>query len=218
MVETRYFKNNGIWITESQLESRKSTSLEKYGCEDPNSSELVKLHKKQAFIEHYGVDHFWKSTESKAHMLKINEQRKIKEFETKRRNNSFKSSKAEQRCLIALQSKFGVENVLTQHFSKKYPFRVDFFIKNLELFIELNAFWMHGGKFFDPTNSGDLEVLENWKAKAETNNGYKQAIETWTIRDLKKSEIAIANQLHYLVFWSEKELVKWVDAIEITST
>lgn len=55
MVEIRYLKNNGVWITEKQLESRKTTSLERYGCEDPNSSELVKLHKKNSHLSNIMV-------------------------------------------------------------------------------------------------------------------------------------------------------------------
>lgn len=210
MVETRYKKNGGVWITEEQLASRRLTSLDKYGCDDPNKSEIVKEHKRQAFLGHYGVAYYFQTSEFKEYMVSINEQRKAKEFETKKRNNSFKSSRAEKACLVALQEKFGADDVLMQYTSSSYPFRCDFYIKSLDLYIELNEYWMHGKHFFDSANNDDLKVLESWKERAKTSKAYCQAIDTWTVRDPKKVATAVANGLRYLVFWSEAELLAWI--------
>lgn len=215
MVKTRYKKNNGIWITPEQFESRRLSSLDKYGCEDPNQSDIVKQHKKQAFIDHYGVDHYWKTDESKHHMIDINEQRKEKEFETKKRNHSFKSSKAEQLCLKPLQDKFGANNIVQQYKSEVYPFRCDFYIKSMDLYIELNAYWMHGKKFFDANNEDDQRTLKLWEQRSISSKGYRQAIKTWTQLDPKKAATAIANHLHYLVFWSEQELLDWIASVKL---
>lgn len=43
---------------------------------------------------------------------------------------------------------FGNSNVCPQYTSERYPFLCDFYIKPLDLYIELNLYWTHGGHFF----------------------------------------------------------------------
>ena len=40
---------------------------------------------------------------------------------------------------------------------------------------------------------------------------YKNILETWTIRDVKKFNKAKENNLNYLAFYTEKEMIKWIE-------
>ena len=74
---------------------------------------------------------------------------------------------------------------------------------SLDLFIELNAHWSHGGHWFDETNPDDIALLDKWMTRAKERGSayYHQAILIWTQRDLLKREFAKENELNYVVFW-----------------
>ncbi len=72
------------------------------------------------------------------------------------------------------------------------------------MYIECNFSWTHGGHWFDPSNADDLKRVELWKSKHS--KYYDNAVETWTIRDVKKRACAEAAGLKYIVFWTIGEL------------
>lgn len=136
------------------------------------------------------------------------EQKKVileKQYITKSNNNSFNISNVEEQYYLYLIDKYGVDNVLRQYKDDRYPFLCDFYIKSEDLFIELNLHWTHGGHLF--TNSDvDKVQLNTWKERALKSDFYKNAIETWTIRDVLKYNTAKENKLNYLVFYFEDDL------------
>ena len=129
-----------------------------------------------------------------------------KQYETKKRNKSFNSSSIEDNYYDQLVEKYGKDDVIRQYSDERYPFACDFYIKSLDLFIELNLHWSHGGHLFDETNSEDMIKLNRWQEKAKTSDYYKNAIQTWTVRDVAKHENAIRNNLDYIVYYDESEL------------
>ena len=130
-----------------------------------------------------------------------------KQYETKKKNNSFNTSTPEDKFYDYLVEKFSKNDIIRQYSTdKRYPFNCDFYIKSLDLFIELNFNWTHGGHKFDANSQEDLKKLEDWQEKALTSDYYKNAIETWVVRDQKKYEIAKLNNLNYLVFYNESEI------------
>ena len=122
-----------------------------------------------------------------------------KVLETKRKNNSFSTSKPEELMYELLCDKFGSNDVERQYKSERYPFNCDFYIKSCDLYIELNASWTHGGHWFDSESLDDNLKLNQWLSK--DSDYYNDAILTWTKRDLIKRETAFKNNLNYLVFW-----------------
>ena len=81
----------------------------------------------------------------------------------------------------------------------------DFYIPSKDLFIELQASWTHGGRPFD----GSIECqkqLNTWKQKASISNYYKNAIETWTKRDVLKRQTAEKNNLNYIEIWNIRDI------------
>lgn len=121
---------------------------------------------------------------------------------TKRKNNTFNSSKPESEFYKSLVAQYGERNVLRHYKSEKYPFYCDFYIVPTEEYIELNLHWTHGGR---PYIEGDVECdkqLKEWIEKSHTSQFYANAINTWTVRDVKKLETAKQNGLSYRVLYS----------------
>ena len=139
-------------------------------------------------------------------MKTINEQRKEKEIATKRKNRTFNTSKAEERAYHILH--FLYPHLVRQHKSEEYPFICDFYDLDSRAYIECNFSWTHGGHWFDENDPTDMQRLEFMKSKRS--KYYDNAIETWTVRDVKKRKYAIDNNLRYVVLWTEKEVREYV--------
>ena len=106
-----------------------------------------------------------------------------------------------------LINKYGEDDVKAQYNAdSRYPFECDFYIKSLDLFIELNLHWSHGNHPFNCESEEDVKKLKIWREKAKTSDFYKNAIETWTVRDVRKIQMAQKNNLNYKVYYTEDEL------------
>lgn len=117
-------------------------------------------------------------------------------------NGWFQNSKPEQELYSQLCDIYSSDDVIRGYYDEvRYPFRCDFYIKSEDKFIELNRFWHHGPHPFNPGNAEDVQLLEEWKEKAKTSKQYQAAIETWTIRDVKKIQTAKENNLNYQLIY-----------------
>ena len=120
-----------------------------------------------------------------------------KELETKKRNNSFNTSKPETKYYNMLCEKYGKYNIKRNYKSIVYPYRCDFYIVSEDKYVELNLHWTHGNHPFDNTNAEDLATLKMWQEKAKTSQFYQNAIQIWTVRDVEKQKVAKENNLNY---------------------
>lgn len=124
------------------------------------------------------------------------------------------TSKVEDVLHMMLCARFGTGDVERQYSSFWYPFPCDFYVKSRDLYIELNAFWTHGGRWF----ADDEEcraLLESWRDKIRDGvPGYDDGVRTWSIRDVDKRATARENGLNYLVFWDNDlaDARAWFDA------
>ena len=126
--------------------------------------------------------------------------------ETKLKNHTYGKSKPEDDFYKYLCSKYGDDNVFRQYKDKRYPFFCDFYIENIDTFVELNLFWTHGPSPFDCNNSEHVKILKDWEIKAVDHPHYTQAIKTWTIRDKFKIATAKKNNLNYLIYYNKDNL------------
>lgn len=179
-------------------EKMKQTCLEKYGCEVSSQSNIVKQHRKETCLKKYGVTHEMKL---KNHVDKVNN--------TKRINNTFNTSKTEEESYKLLKEKY--PDIIRQYKSKEYPFNCDFYIPNLDLYIECNYNWTHGGKPFENSEKDKIKI-KLWESKQT--KYYNNAINTWTIRDVNKRNTAKQNNLNYKEFFTILEFKKWLNNYE----
>lgn len=183
----------------------KNTKEERYG--NSNYNNIKKARKTN--LEKYGVDCVLKRED--VVKLKNSEENKRKQYNTKKRNNTFNTSKTEKELEVELRKIF--PDLKTQYKSEIYPFHCDYYIPELDLYIEYNGTWTHGFHFFDKDNQEDLDKLEKWKNK--NSKYYNSAIKTWTQRDILKLETAIKNHLNYVVWFNQEQAYEWVKLYNI---
>lgn len=102
-----------------------------------------------------------------------------------------------------LTKHFDVNDIIIDYglhpYDKRYPFPCDFYIKSLDLFIELNVHFTHGGHWYDETSYSDVHRKSQLESTDKIRN--KKFLNTWCDSDVKKRETAKLNNLNYLVFW-----------------
>ena len=129
-------------------------------------------------------------------------------------NNSFNKSNEENICFKLLCNKFN--NIIRQYSSDLYPFNCDFYIPSINLYIEYQGSHFHHFHPFNENNINDinelnrLKKLEQEELKIKNKTQYTQIINTWTIRDVNKRNIAKQNNLNWIEFFTIDELKEWL--------
>lgn len=200
------------------IRKREESCIKNFGCKNPLQSEKVKEKIKHTCNVKYGVDNVYQAdfvkkkikettykcygdtvytrTEFYAKQCRQTFDELKRSFINHGLHIGFGISRIELEFYEYLISKFEKDDIIYNYISELYPFHCDFYIKSLNLYIELNSFWTHGGHPFDENNKTDLEKLELWKLK--NNKFYNGAIQTWTIRDVRKRNVAKRNNLNYI--------------------
>ena len=197
----------------------RNTCLERYGVDWITKTDWWVEKTKNTLLKHYGVDSYSKSKEWKEHIQSPEYQihRKQQEYITKKKNKSFNISKEEILCYELIKEKYN--DVVHQFKDKKrYPFNCDFYIPSLDLFIEYQVSEFLGRKPYEGTEE-DLQKIKLWKergdeiCKQENKHGsrYYAMINTWTIGDVNKRNIAKQNNLNYIEFWNINEVKEWLN-------
>lgn len=220
----------GIELTQrlSNIKEKvKKTCIEKYGVDHPMRSKEIQDKCKQYFMEKYGVESPMKSKEiqekQKEYFMKKYKVKyswlipgvKEKSYISKKKNNTFNTSKPEEELYLYIREKFPkVERQYNK--DNRYPWKCDFYIPNLDCFIEYNGFQSHGPHPYNPKSIEDQIILKRWKGRY--NNGehplYKRMIEGWTIRDVEKRNKAKEENLNFHEFWNLKDAKEFIDNLK----
>lgn len=210
------------------LQKIKNTNLKKFGVEFPlqqlkkeNSEIYQKI--SQTCINKFGVDSSLKNKEVREKIKQTNIQKygvdnplKNKEIWKKSQDNRQISSKSklENNFLNYLKLKYEPDDIVTQYKSKEYPYYCDFYIKSINLYIEIQGHWTHNDHPFDINNLNDQLIMNKWHTKSLSDKYYKNALNTWTIKDVEKRNTAIQNNLNYLEIFGKTDLNKYIDIFE----
>ena len=209
------------------IEKVKKTCIEKYGTTSTFAYKEIKEKARQTKIERYGDENFSNYEKARQTYFEktgfyvpsknpevISKIRKTyfektrydwpvknpevveKIIKTKKERNSFHISKPEQHLKEILLELY--PNTIYQYKEKRYPWNCDFYIPELDLFIELQGFKTHGEEPFDENNPEHLIILEELKKKSINSKFNERIINGWTISDVKKRNKAIENKLNYL--------------------
>jgi hypothetical protein len=197
-------------------EKTKQTNIEKYRAENVYASETIKEKIKETNLKRYNETSWTKSKEGREFLKNLTNSDKFKnkQYETKKINGTFKTSKIEKELESKLRELF--PDLETQYKSELYPFNCDFYIPSLDLYIEYNGIWTHGGCFYDENNEENRNTLEMWKQCSEHSTFYQNAIETWTVRDLNKLNMALENSLNYVVWFNKEQAYDWIEKYKET--
>ena len=140
------------------------------------------------------------------HVIMMSNKMKNIIYDKKKLNGTFNTSKPEDKSYELIKEAY--PDVIRQYKCDRYPFACDFYIPSIDTFIECQYSWTHGKHPYNKENKDDIELLESWKSKNK--EYYNNAIDTWSIRDVNKRNIAIQNNLNYIEFWNINELKDWL--------
>lgn len=164
-------------------EKRYATNLARYGVRTP--MECKEIAQKFSTPEH--VDKIWK---------------------TKLEQGTTNTSKPENELYEWLCSVLGNEDVVREYVDKiRYPYHCDFYIKTLDMFVELNLFWTHGGHPYNCCDEEDVRSLEDMKLRSKSSTFYASAIYVWTVLDVEKLHCAVRNNLNYIALYNNDDIL-----------
>ena len=194
---------------EENKEKVKQTCLKKYGGLAPICDPNIKNQIKQTCLEKYGVDNYGKSLKHKINMSTIMSSDEMQEhrYKVMTKNHSFNTSKPEEELYLYIKEKF--PSVKRQYKDKlRYPYNCDFYIPELDYFIELQGYYTHNTHPYNPNSISDQVLVERYKERY----GPKcQAITIWTIKDPEKRDCAKHNHLNFKEIWNLEEGKKFID-------
>ena len=184
----------------------KQTKLERYG--DENYQNLEKH--KQTCLKHWGVNWYTQSKEHKERLPIINEKRR----KTLKEHGILVYSKAESIIYNLLRKKF--KKIICQYYSELYPFMCDFYIPEIDTYIEYQGYYTHGNHPFNTNDINDSNELNKLidldkNHKTPKKNLYYIKIKVWTECDVKKRNIAKQNKINYIEFYNIDECKKWIN-------
>lgn len=180
-------------------------------CSNIYNKDLVK----EKMLEQHGVDNYFASKEfAEKRKIQLEQQKSDpnylhhmkdpecikKMWNSKKRNGTTNTSSIEGSIYEDLCSAY--KKVSREYREHRYPFHCDFYIEDIDLFLEVQGYWTHGNEAFNPSNKGHLEELSRMKEKAIKSEHYKNAIETWTNADPFKRLTARNNSLNFLEVFS----------------
>lgn len=123
---------------------------------------------------------------------------KQKEYDTKKKNHSFNSSKPEQELISKLIAEYGEEDVIHPYRDERYPFNCDVYIKSQDLFIEFNGTVEHNGGPYDSTNPEHVKEAIHIEDRARDlgpNSRYWNILRWWTQIDPKNLKLFVKTNL-----------------------
>ena len=202
--------------TSDCIEKTKITKFKKYGDENYNNQEKINetlLKRNGSLSRNNGFKETINKKYGKTNYLDVyylNNERNSKEIqkkiqESKQSNGTFNKSKSEDESYVLLKEKY--PDVIRQYSSELYPFNCDFYIPSIDTYIECNYFWTHGFRPYTG-NDDDIKLVNEWKER--NTEFYNNAVETFTVRDVAKRNIAKENNLNWFEFFDINELKIWL--------
>lgn len=182
------------------LEKTIEFSRQNYNVDWFTKSEEIKNKAKETMLKRYGVEYSMQIPKNKEYMSYLMSSYEMQErrYNTMKRNHTFNSSSTEEELFLYIKSRF--PTVVRQYKDKvRYPYFCDFYIPELDYFIELQGYYTHGKHPFDPNSNEDLQLIEYYKKKYGEDC---QPITIWSIKDVEKRDCAKEHNLNFKEVWS----------------
>lgn len=205
-VKETNMKRYGVEVPLQNKEINKKwheTCYVNFGTYSPLANKEIYDKAEETTYKKYGVYCVFNTKENREKLL--SEKTKQKRYETLRRNHTFNTSKIEETIYEKLIDIYGKNDILREYKDKdRYPYRCDFYIKSLDLFIEVQGYYTHGKEPYNPNYIKHQILVQKYKERYGSNC---QAITIWTIKDVEKRNKAEENNLKYLEIF-HKDILK----------
>ncbi len=214
-ISDRYGEDN-IMKTDIGKSMLKESCVNKYGTDNIMKTGIGKERLKESCLKKYGVEHVWK--DKSIHDKCVNSFKNNtgysspiyipgvlqKIYDRKKKNGTFNTSKPEEELYLYIKEKFPL--VERQYKCDRYPYNCDFYIPDIDMFIELQGNWTHGNHPYNSFCIEDQEILQEWKTKSKDHPYYINAINTWCVRDVQKRNTAKENHLNYIELFMQEDI------------
>lgn len=226
-LEKHYGVRQSPFASKEIQEKAKQTNKQKYGEEVYRKSQDFKDKQKQALsivgkdgltglerriktykencLKKYGVENYTQSKEYQNIVKQVQEKR----YATMKEHNSFNYSEPEEQVYKELINKFGKQDVIRQYKSEKYPYKSDFYIKSLSLYIECHFNWTHGAEPFDEKSIEHQQKVAQLIEDSKKSKYYSKALYVWTVLDVAKLKCFKENKLSYKIFYNREQFNSW---------
>lgn len=209
LVETQVEKYGGVGLAgDGVFQKVQQTNINRYGVANPMQNEDIHVKLAQTNVVRYGGNSPFCSEEvrQKASNKKLsNVVNAVREYKRTGYvdDKVFQQSPHEFVVMQHLLSRFGANDVYYQYgihpYDARYPYNCDFYVKSLDLFIELNCHYSHGMHWFDAMSHDDVLRLNHLMLSDSKRN--RNSVKVWTETDVEKRQKAADSGLKYLVFW-----------------
>lgn len=177
------------------------------------NQELKLLKIKETCIQKYGMTHYNNRTKAKNTCLNRygvsnvsqNKFVQIKKRETMKKNNSYNISKKENYIFSKLLERY--KTIIRQYKSSVYPYHCDFYIPEIDTYIEYQGFFTHGKEPYIGSKEQE-QIINLWKSK--NTKFYNNAIINWTKTDVVKRNMARKNNLKWFEFFNINQFDEWL--------
>lgn len=202
------YGTTNLMEVESIRQKQLNTIQKRYGVECTFQIPEVIEKSKQTCKEKYGVDNYAKTDEFKSMFTsKFNKQRAKKYYATMKRVGFKGNTSTEELKLLAyIQQYFDVES---PYRSDDYPFNCDFYLPELDTYIEYQGFFTHGTEPYNGRKKQHKEIVKQLSKK--TDWASKLKLKEWTKVDPLKRKTAKINKLNYVEWWSLEEGYDWIN-------
>jgi hypothetical protein len=212
------------WGTENCYDSDKYKQLmkEKYGVEYTIQRQDIKDKRKNTLIEKYGTDVLYDIPGVREKVQNTNKEKygypcvlvspSIRLLAHDKLNQNAKYGTSEQETEIynwLIQLGYNVER---HHMDDIFPYNVDFYFPDYNLYMEYQGSQYHNGRAY-LGNKDDIKEVEELKTKDIERNKitnkdtqYQGIINTWTKWDVNKRNFAINNHINYLEIYDCKSI------------
>ena len=189
----------------------KDTTINVYGVINVSQIPEVKQKIKHTNLQNLGVEMPFMSNQIQEKALDTKEQKYGNRYYTNRdkyyktmKSKGFISSyeKAFEECL----KQYKIKYITQYNKDKRYPYHCDFYLNELDIFIEINIYPAHGPHPFNKNNKEDIKLLNQWKNLSINSPIYLNWIERWTQIDVKKRMIAKNNNLKYFELYNINDI------------
>ena len=181
-------------IQNNRETQRKANLLKKFGVDNVMHLPQVQKKRLDTIHERYNGKHYASCEEWKK-----------KHHETRTKRKSWNTSKFEEYVYSELVKIF--PDTKRQYRSELYPYACDFYIPDIDTYIEIQGSAFHGPEPFDELNENHQALITKLLNR-DTSYALRQ-IDQWTIKDVEQRKIAKENNLNYLEFFSEEEFNEW---------
>lgn len=168
----------------------KATNIQRYGVAHNWNNGILRENCKNTMKEKYGVTHNWQSSKLRS-------------------KEKFKVSQLEQEFMDYLD----LYNISYKYRyydeTGKYPYECDFYLPKEDMYIEINGTALHDTHIFNPNDENDIKQLEYCKSRIDS-SWYQSKVRIW-LKDYEKQQIAIKNNLNYVIIWTKQDIKKFID-------